>query len=414
MMKSFPQLANIKECTGCLACIDSCPTQSLIKTINNEGHFTYQLNQDTCIKCGKCERNCPVITKFEYGNNSFSQSPIFASWAIDLPLRKNSSSGGVFAAIATYILKKKGIVIGATMDGVTCKHIEISNLSDLYKLQGSKYTQSDTAGIYKLTQDRLKEGKTVLFSGVPCQIAALLLFIKDKELKKNLYTIDIVCGGVPSYFLIQTFINQDKYHVKEILSFRNKNNGWKSSGYKYQLTIKDTNNKIIPITSKKNIITDGFASGLTNRYSCNDCHFAFAHKICDFTLADLWGDKDFPKEHFNGISSISAHTEKGLLLLHKINGEYIKLNPTSWKKILPHNPRYIYGKTSYNKRPERIYLSWIFKHCSIKTINKIYASDDLRFYDLIGNIYRIIKKILATIEMKKKKKFINQIIKDIK
>lgn len=409
-MKQYPHLANIHECTGCLACIDGCPTNALSIIENDEGHYFYKLNTEKCIKCHKCEQICPIISHSIYGNNNPNLSDLYAAWSTNKPLREKSASGGVFASIASYILENKGIVIGATMEGTQCKHIEINNVTELVKLQGSKYVQSNTSGIYRLVKERLEEGKTVLFSGVGCQIAGLLLFIKSPKLKENLITIDIVCGGVPSNFLIKRY---SQYHnIKSIVSFRNKMNGWKSIGYKYQLTYTNKEGKIIIDNNKKNLITDGFSSGLTNRYSCNNCNFAFLHRISDFTIADLWGDKKYPQEHFYGLSSIAVHTPKGRNLISKLD-KYLIINPITWNEILPFNPRYVYGKTSYSSRPERLFMAWIFKHCSYNVICKLYASENIKFYNLFWVSYKIIKRLLVSYEALNKRRYIKHLLKKI-
>lgn len=408
-MKRDPQLANIYECTGCLACIDGCPTDALSLTENNEGHFFYQINTEKCIKCYKCEQICPTVSHMNYGNNNFKSSDLYASWSINNSLRKKSASGGVFASIASYILDNNGIVIGATMDGIQCKHIEIINKVELEKIQGSKYVQSNTLGVYNLVKKRLQEGKTVLFSGVGCQVAGLLSFIKNSKLKENLITVDMVCGGVPSNFLIKQY--SQFHNIKTIISFRNKNNGWKSFGYKYQLTYINKNGNIIIDNNKKNLIIDGFSSGLTNRYSCNNCKFAYAHRISDFTIADLWGDKKYPQEHFNGISSIAVHTHKGKDLITQLN-KYLITYPLKWEDILPYNPRYIYGRTQYSYRPERFFLAWIFKHMSYNTICKIYASENINYYNFFWMTYKAIKKLLACYETLNKRRHIKQLLKN--
>ena len=168
----MPQLAQYKECTGCMACVDSCNHNALQTLLNTEGHIVPMIDDSKCVNCGLCEKACPIMGKLPY-----SESPIanaFAGWARDNQVRKKSATAGAFSALAQYVLSKGGVVCGASIvDGVHVKHICINNEDELWKLQGSKYTQSNTDGIYKTVYIHLKLGKQVLFSGTGCQVAGL-------------------------------------------------------------------------------------------------------------------------------------------------------------------------------------------------------------------------------------------------
>ena len=292
-IKSLPILADRYSCTGCLACVDTCPVGALKTIIDEEGFLTYSLNVKVCISCHKCESNCPIVSEYKYGENVI-RSNIYAAWNLCDAERMQSASGGAFSAIASYFLSQSNTcVIGATQDGIKTRHIAITQKKDLYKIQGSKYAQSDTTGIYKLTYDKLKAGVKVLFSGTPCQVAGILSYIKSQDLINNLYTIDIVCGGVPSLFLIKNFVDNNPLGVSRIVSYRDKRTGWKSKGYKYRLVYEDKN-FILHEENDKNLVIDGFSSGLANRYACNNCRFSYVERNSDFTIADFVADLRAP------------------------------------------------------------------------------------------------------------------------
>lgn len=401
--KRLPALANKKKCTGCLACVDVCRQGALNRVINEEGHYTYKIDTSKCVGCMQCEHVCPASDGKCYGDNSLN-NPVYAAWSTNNLIRNNSSSGGVATEVSKYILTNGGIVYGATMDGINCHHIEVTEINDLYKLQGSKYMQSDTTGIYRLMLKRLKEGKTVLFTGTPCQVAAAINYVKDNSLKNQLYTLDIACGGVPSLYLRDRFIKDNGDEIKEIHSFRNKDNGWKAFGYKYELKVL-TKQQTLKSYGLHNLLLGGFGMGLTYRHSCYNCQFALVNRKSDFTVADFWGDTDFKEQHYNGLSSLSAHTAKGIQLLNEILS--LKREPTTWDKVLPGNYRYAYGKSFLDLTIARRKMAQAFKNYSYRKLCLIYAgaaTPKTPVYFLMKAIYIVI----ASLNRKKAIRFINE------
>lgn len=61
----------------------------------------------------------------------------------------------------------------------------------------------------------------MLFIGLPCQVAALNNYIKDK---KNLYTVDLICHGSPSPIILEKYLAENYVDIRKIkdLNFRNK------------------------------------------------------------------------------------------------------------------------------------------------------------------------------------------------
>lgn len=56
-------LAPIEKCTGCMACLNSCPIQCISITIDTEGFYQPVVDKQRCIECGKCSNACPVLQK---------------------------------------------------------------------------------------------------------------------------------------------------------------------------------------------------------------------------------------------------------------------------------------------------------------------------------------------------------------
>lgn len=369
----MPELAKYKECTGCMACVDNCPQQALQCTLNEEGHIVPVFDETKCINCGVCEKTCPVVSKINYSSSPLSKA--YAAWAKDDGLRKRSATAGAFASLAQRILYEGGYVCGAAnVDGIHVKHICIDNIEDLHLLQGSKYTQSDATGIYKIVYKHLKVGDTVLFSGTGCQVAGLYGYIGKKKYDGILYTVDLICGGVPSRLLIDKFIESEPYTVKRIVSFRSKDNGWSPRGFKYNLKVEDSQGTLHDYTDKRNLITTGFACEMTNRYSCYQCQFAGVNRMSNFTIGDYWGVKDYKEQHHKGVSAIIAHNERAVEFL-KACDSYLEVKEADLKDILSHNKRLGIGKDKRYLLPERKFMSRAFRLLGYKTLSKIYAFD---------------------------------------
>lgn len=395
----MPVLADKYNCSGCLSCVDSCPTGALFSRWNEEGHLTYDLIIDKCIECKKCERHCPAINGYQYGLNDLNLSTPYAVWAKDAELRSRSTSGGVFAAIAKYVIERGGVVFGAAMINNEIKHIGIDKIEDLYLLQGSKYAQSDTTGVYKLVLDFLKKGKTVLFSGLGCQVAGLLNYLPHNKVFDNLYTIDLICGGVPSRSLITKYLEHED--VKSIRAFRNKD------VYEFSVLNKDGKIEVVPL-SKRPLPLCGFYTELTNKYVCYDCRYVGAHRKSNMTIGDYWGDTEFPKEHKKGLSVAVAHSTIGRKLLESAD---VISKQIQWDTFLLNNHRMVYGHNRNGSSRRRRKLADSIKNDSYSAFVIKYANGAT-----IKTPYLLIIKILmylrGRIRPNKKLAFVKNILKN--
>ena len=193
------------DCCGCGACRNVCPTDSITMKEDEYGFIYPIIDEEKCINCYRCVNTCA------FQNTQEHQIPIFnyVAYERDDALLYKSASGGIFASIAKQFINEGGVVFGCSMemeDGIlSTKHVGVDKLEDLYKLQGSKYVQSDTGNIYREVLRELKNNRYVLFSGTPCQVAALKHMIKG-DIAKNLITIDLICHGVPSSNLFKSYI----------------------------------------------------------------------------------------------------------------------------------------------------------------------------------------------------------------
>ena len=397
----MPSLATNYTCTGCLACVDSCAKGALTSCYNEEGHLSYKINPTLCVECGLCEKRCPVVSGYKYGENVIKESTPFAAWSKDNELRAKSTSGGVFASLAKFIIQRGGIAIGACMQHNTVRHIAIDRIDDIYKLQGSKYTQSNTEGIYRIAKKYLQEGFDVLFSGLGCQVAGLLSFLGEKPYPGNLYTIDLICGGVPSRFIIDRFLDQNTM-IKEIAGFRNKEE------YEFSVIDNEGAKRVIPL-SERPFPLCGFYTELTNRYSCYDCQFNGAHRKSDITIGDYWGDTKYLEQHKGGLSIAVSHTSKGAALLDKAN---IEIHEVEWDTFLRNNPRMIDGHKRTSETKARKMLAIAFRDYPYERLLQIYANK-ATWHEPLLMVKKIIRYVVDRMRGRAYKKRLIQKITDL-
>lgn len=316
-----------KSCTGCRACEYRCPKKCISMIQDKEGFLIAKANMDECVECGVCDKICPQ-------NKIPSKSDRKDSFAATLTQKgtlMNSTSGGAFVALANAILDFDGIVFGAAfINKFEVEHISISNRDDLYRLQGSKYVQSNTKNTYKEVEKYLKSGKKVLYSGTACQIAGLYAYLG--KVYDNLCTVDVICHGVPSPLIFKTYgeylENLEHGNIKEY-HFRAKSNaGWGNYG-----KIIYSNNKTKLIASNDPYLKC-YLLGLLNRECCYNCQYSGENRIADITLGDYWGVQSCNPEYYNkyGVSAIVVNTKKGKAYLEDAK-KYLIINKVEFNSI---------------------------------------------------------------------------------
>lgn len=303
-------------CNGCHACYSICPQRCISMIENEEGFLEPKIDKDKCLDCNLCVLNCPVNNNHTRNIEKELTSMVVINKNDEI--REISSSGGVFAEIANYILEKNGSVYGAGFNqNFEVQHMRIIDKSKLYKLQGSKYVQSKMGNIFLEVKKDLKENRFVLFTGTPCQVEGLKSFL-GKEYDK-LYTQDIICHGVPSPKAWKKYIEEFKGNIKSI-SFRDKTLGWK----RFSMKVETNNEKYInPLD--KDIFLQSFLQNLNLRKSCYNCNCKKVNRQSDITLADFWGIDKIDKKYYDdrGTSLVILQSEKGKDLYEQIKSKFI-------------------------------------------------------------------------------------------
>ncbi len=250
--------------------------------------------------------------------------------------RKNSSSGGVFILLAKEIISRGGYVCGCVYSQeLLPEHIVSNDLSDVYKMMGSKYVVSNLKNCFNEIKTLLSEGKEVLFSGVPCQIDALKRSVTDSD---KLLTVGVVCHGSIGRNIYQAFLKEEQKRGEiKSLTMRDKQKGW--SNYGMRVTFKD-NSEHITFRNEDGYFLKCFTSGIFERDVCLKCKIKGGNIKADILLGDGWGmDKLFPDFDDNlGVSSVLALSQKGKLELGKIL-KYTEFKQIDAEEIIKRNGR---------------------------------------------------------------------------
>ncbi len=331
-------LENRDQCCGCSACEQVCSHKAISMNYDDEGFVYPVLNKALCIDCSLCSKVCPILNSDSQKTTKSDIAP-FLSINKDDDILKNSSSGGVFSAISSYVISLGGIVYGAAFDeDMKLCHIGVDSLDELYKLRGSKYLQSSNGNVYNEIKKDLKSGRWVYYTGTGCQVAGLKSFLMKSY--PTLITSDLICHGTPSPLVFDYVISavEKKYKAKVIsYQFRDKKiNGWScSSSSSVRRNNKD---KYIGFDSIMYSYFNMFISGSINREVCYSCPFATIERTGDITLADYWGVRKFHTVHNaqKGVSAILVNTQKGQDVISALEWQ-LHLEPTRVEWIAEQN-----------------------------------------------------------------------------
>lgn len=330
-----------KKCFSCRSCVQTCPKNAIDMQENNEGFFYPSVNESKCVECGLCLKHCPSFESYE--KNDFKKTS-YAVWLKDNKKLFESSSGALFSAAAEKILKNGGVVFGAAYNAdLFVEHICIEDINELYKLKGSKYVESTTNSTYSKVLFYLKNGKKVLYSGTPCQIAGLKKFLgKDYE---NLFTMDLICHGVPSERLFHKYLEWQSGQLGGKIiycGFRDKDVGGCSCNGKIK-----TKTKTKTVLSALDPYYSSFIRCETYRESCYSCPYSSLERPGDITMGDFTEITEIiPGFDFSkGLSLCIIDTEKGLALFNLVKNSF---------NILPLEfSQYISIKSNLQKPSER-------------------------------------------------------------
>lgn len=356
------------DCCGCGACIQACPKHCISFNEDEQGFFYPLVDIGLCVDCHLCEKVCPTL------NQASPRGPleVYAAKNPNEIIRLASSSGGIFTMLAEVVISRGGVVFGARFNEEwEVVHDYTETIEGLSVFRGSKYVQSRIGSCFQQAKEFLLSGREVLFSGTPCQIAGLKLFLrKDYE---NLLTVDIVCHGVPSPKIWRDYLKYimrpqgaagkntvlsslNKAPVLTGISFRDKSTGWKKYGFsvrKKSAFKADENSVSCPLNAIReetllhetldcNVYMQGFLKDLYLRPSCYACAAKSGKSRSDITIADFWGiDRVFPEyDDDKGMSLVLVNSRRGYDYFSRLNVDKCR---ASYESALVGNPSLEYS-----------------------------------------------------------------------
>lgn len=339
------------RCTGCEACAQSCEKHAITMVEDSEGFRYPTVDKAICVDCNKCTKACPIVNMPE---GHVGDKIAFGGYIKDDYIRENSTSGGAFSAIVETWCDTNYVIFGAETKGLEVFHSYILDKIELNRFRKSKYTQSHIGDSYKQAKAFLKEGKKVLFSGTPCQIAGLLSYLKNTD-TANLLTVEVICEGVPTPHYIRKlsqYIEKKHGAPIESIDYRYKDKGrWDFQVMLLSISSRSRENRTLKCDRWFNPFWSIWLQHLMSRPSCYECCFTNTTRVADISLGDLWGVHIYCPELYGsnkGASLIISNTDKGkqalkesqrLLYGHELKFEDALRYQGPMRKSIDRNPQ---------------------------------------------------------------------------
>lgn len=377
-------------CTGCGACYSVCPKGAITLEEDFSGYRYPKVNNQKCINCNLCENVCPEINMVNT-ENSYNKPKVKAAWNLDDKIRINSTSGGIFSALAEEFISFGGYVVAAEFvddKSFTIHHTVISDKKDIEKLRQTKYAQSELFDIFNKIKKLLDDNQKVMFVGTPCQSAGLKNYLrKDYD---NLFTVDLVCRGVISQKIYKNYLRSVEKHTGskiEEVQFRNKDLGWNSSTTKLYL---DNGSYYRKERTSDEYMVGYLKHNLYLRPCCYECSFKKIPRVSDISLGDYWGfNKYYDTFDYKGVSVVLINSSKGLKIYDMIKDDLFSID-TPLEQIVKENPCLI-APAKKGKYSDFFY-SKFEKSDFIDLIHKIDEKDYYKKLNFKEKVYYILKE----------------------
>lgn len=357
-MSSIPDKAITppQECTGCALCANVCAHDAINMVWSEDGFLVPKVDATRCMNCGACVRACPAqpehLGKLRAETGTPPEPPVaYGGWNTDNETHLVSSSGGIFTALAQHTFKAGGCVFGVVWSSKdTAEYAKAENMAELAAMRGSKYTQAMPGTVYRQVKAELKKGRQVLFCGTSCQVYALRRYLRKEY--DNLLLVDILCHGVPSRHLLQSYIQEfEKQENKTVdhIQFRDKAGNWQQ----YHVRKHFTDGSSISHMNWNDMFMRIFVGDFALNEACYNCPHARFPRVGDITLGDFWGELHETHPEWpiaEGIGSILGNSRKGQKLLQVLSeAQTIELRSSCIEELIQGQ------RTTYLRKQEQMH-----------------------------------------------------------
>lgn len=300
---------NPQLCCGCSACQSACPRSAITTVEDNRGFYRPNVDEAKCVQCGLCEATCPANGGMA---ESLKERPLkVLAYKSSDQERAKSSSGAAFWTLAQYALSRGGVVYGACFDDeFRVVQRRCVTEGEAQACRGSKYSQSFVGMTYSKAYEDLRQGRCVLYTGTPCQIAGLRSFLSKKSYSGQLVTCDLICHGTPSNWLFREYVAfLERKSGKKVVGYchRPKDRGW---GVNVEKAVME-DGSVLYDTIESNIWRTLFYSNDALNNCCYKCLYASVDRVADFTIADFVGVNRCRRElnDDKGLSVVMVNSE---------------------------------------------------------------------------------------------------------
>jgi len=357
-------VTNKKDCCGCTACYSICPRSCIAMVPDKEGFLCPKIDTSECLHCGKCAEVCPMKNKTDSGIKPLNG---YVVRTLNADRRKRSSSGGLVSSILCSLSEKGYYICGASFDkqyGVHHFIGEPGSNTDIFT--GSKYVQSDLGDSFKKIEKILMEGGNVCFVGTGCQVDGLLNYLGKHF--DGLFTIGLVCHGVPSHNIWRKYIDyQEKRYNSKItdVNFRDKTLGYQTPA----IRLAFENGKQYLATARVDLMLKSYFKHYSLRYSCFQCPSKGIKRRSDITVFDCWNSKELIGLDDNyGYTAVLVNSKKGQSGIEALKGEIIAkevavddLIPAGGGGMVLNSAKYVDKRESFYEAVEELGLESISK-----------------------------------------------------
>jgi hypothetical protein len=177
-------------------------------------------------------------------------------------------------------------------------------------------------------------------------VAGLKGYLQKEE--PLLFTVEIVCHGVPSAKLFRDYLAHEEAKRSAKITafrFRDKSAGWQLRGA-MELTDDAGNTRTVTFAPEESSYYQLFLNGYTYRENCYACPYASEHRAGDVTIGDYWGielvhpellaENGGAIEEKRGVSCLIVNNETGRAILDRYGGGILHF-PSSYDKAARYN-----------------------------------------------------------------------------